>query len=325
MGGDKGRLLLASIPEFDQRLRDALSRQRDLLRRQDPDRVYVIGDQELTNAHFLEVVDRLLLGRTHTFVPETIPVAQPGEVKFTGYFTPELPASEVRTDRFRFPVLRRPSDDSLRSLARAELRAVPSERLDSLVIGWVEHPLSLYHMQLQGSGYLRYAHGRRQYVAFAGSNGLPLTPIARALAESDFDVPYRDVRSIRKWMGEDLSERTRVLDACANYVYFERADRAPAGAGGVSLTAMTSVAADPNYYPLGAVLIAAVPNPRKPGTTETRILLVQDVGAAVKGKNHLDLYTGIGDDALARAQYLSHYGEVYLLAPPSATASQTLL
>lgn len=318
-GGDPAapvaKRLIAEMPRLGDDLRSALSQQRRLLLRQDPERAYAVGGRELTNADFLEVIDRLLLYPDHRFVPEAIPVAREGEVKFTAYFTPELQASRTKTGAFRYPVLGVPSDDSTRRLPRAALVNAAQASPGDNVLAWVQHPLDLYHMQLQGSGYLRFRDGHREYLGFGGSNGRPLTPIARALAESAWDVPYRSVAAIRKWMSADLAARGEVLDACANYVYFRRGATRPTGAGAVTLSPMVSVAADPAHYPLGAVLLAAVPNPSAPGVTETRVLLVQDVGAAIKGRHRLDLYTGIGPEALRRAQHMSHVGEVFVLAP----------
>ena len=307
--------LLARMPQVSPRLRRALLAQRRLLERQDPDRTYVIGERAVTTRHFLEVIDRLLLDSTHSFVPEAIPVASRGEVHFTGYFSPDLPASRKPTARFRYPLLRAPGEDSLRRRTRAEIAGGERFDLERHALAWVEHPLDVYLMQLQGSGYVTFADGAREYLGFDRSNGRPFTPVARALADSDYDVPFRDVRSIRAWMAEDLPKRARLLDACENYVYFRKAASEATGAGGVPLTAMVSVAADPDHYPLGAVLLAEVPLPGNSRVRETRILLVQDVGAAIKGRGRLDLYTGIGADALDIARLTSEVGEVYMLAP----------
>ena len=307
--------LVAQLPRISTRLRKALLQQKRLLARQDPSRVYLVGDRELTTADFAEVIDGLLLHAQTGYRPSAIPVAHEGEVDFTAYFSPDLPASRTRTRRYRFPLLRSPDTDSLRRLTRAEINRLPDSIVADRALAWVEHPLDVYLMQLQGSGFVRYRDGAREYLGFDRSNGHPLTPVARAVADSEFDVVHRGIKAIRTWMSDSLAVRGAVLEACENYVYFRRADTAPTGAGGVPLTPMISVAADPMHYPLGAVLLAEMPNPTKPGIKETRILLVQDVGAAIKGKGRLDLYTGVGHSALELARVSSHVGEVYMLVP----------
>lgn len=316
-----GSRLVAQLPNISPRLRRALERQRRLLKRQDASRVYRVGDRELTTKDFTDVIDGLLLHAMTGYQPRAVPVAHDGEVEFTAYFSPDLQAQRRRTPTFSYPLLRAPQDDSLRRLTRAQLAGLPDSTVERHALAWVAHPLDIYLMQLQGSGFVTYPDGTREYLAFDRSNGHPLTPVARALAESEFDVAHRGIKAIRSWMSEALRDRGTVLNACENYVYFRNADTAPTGAGGVPLTSMISVAADPAHYPLGAVLLAEVPNPTKPGIRETRILLVQDVGAAIKGKGRLDLYTGVGSDALELARLTSHVGEVYILTPHGPTAA----
>lgn len=309
--------VFARLPAVSPELRTALLAQRRLLERQDLNREYVVGGRTVAGRHFLEVIDRLL-DAPHPFVPEAIPVARRGEVHFTGYFSPDLPASRVRTPRFRYPLLRAPEVDSLRRRTRAQIGTGEAFDLGTHALAWVEHPLDVYLMQLQGSGYVTYRDGTRRYLGFGGSNGRPLTPIARALAESTHGVSHRGILAIRAWMSEDLPGRSAIIDACENYVYFEPADTPPTGAAGVPLTAMVSVAADPRHYPLGAVLLAEVPAPGNPRLRRTRILLVQDVGAAIKGRHRLDLYTGVGTGALDKARLTSAVGEVFVLAPQAS-------
>ena len=316
--------LVAQLPRISTRLRRALERQKRLLARQDPSRVYRVGDRELTTKDFADVIDGLLLHAMTGYRPAALPVARRGEVDFTAYFSPDLPASRTRTSTYRYPLLRAPAEDSVRRLSRSAIAGLPDSLIAPRALAWVAHPLDVYLMQLQGSGFVTFGDGTREYLAFDQSNGRPFTPAARALAESKFDVAHRGIKAIREWMSENLSVRGAVLDACENYVYFRRADTAPTGAGGVALTPMISVAADPAHYPLGAVLLAEVPNANKPGVKETRILLVQDVGAAIKGKGRLDLYTGVGSSALELARVTSHVGEVYVLAPQGPGVSPAL-
>ena len=48
---------------------------------------------------------------------------------------------------------------------------------------------------------------------------------------------------------------------------------------------------------------------------EFRIILAQDTGGAIKGPGRIDWYKGIGQEAKERAQYMSHYGKVWILMP----------
>ncbi len=175
--------------------------------------------------------------------------------------------------------------------------------------------MDVYMLQLQGSGYVTFPDGERTYLAYAKSNGHKFRSIRTAVATVEPGIAKRGVKGIRKWMSEDLETRGSLVGLCDNYVFFRARATAPTGSAGVALTPMVSVAADPNHYPPGAVLLAEVPMPGQSRIKEARILLVQDTGAAIKGARRLDLYTGVGAKALDIARLTSHIGEVYVLAP----------
>ena len=78
-----------------------------------------------------------------------------------------------------------------------------------------------------------------------------------------------------------------------------------------------SIAADSRYFPLGSVVLAAMPVFENGRIThhEYKILLPQDVGGAVKGAGHVDVYCGNGELGQARASSLHHYGRLWVLLP----------
>ncbi len=311
----RGERLVARLPQLSPKLRKALEGQRRLLRRQSVDKSYTYGGRQLTVKDFVSVIDGLLEAGGEAYVPTAISVAKRNAVTFTAYYSPDLAASRTKTEIFRYPILRLPSSDSARGATRAELNAGRVVDFDEYTLAWVAHPLDVYMLQLQGSGYVTFPDGERVYLAFARSNGRKFESIKSALASSHPTVARKSVKAIRAWMSQDLEARGGLVDLCDNYVFFRARDSSPKGSAGVPLIPMVSVAADPDHYPPGAVLLAEVPVPGNPRIKETRILLVQDTGAAIKGVARLDLYTGIGAKALDIARLSSHVGEVYVLAP----------
>ena len=118
-----------------------------------------------------------------------------------------------------------------------------------------------------------------------------------------------------------------VLFANPSYVFFEPAQSRPKGAGLVPLTSMHSIAVDTRYIPLGSVLLATVPVINKRNQVirhEYKLLVAQDVGGAIKGPGHVDLYTGIGTAARRKASALHHYGKLWLLLPNSDKTEEPL-
>ena len=315
-----GQALIARLPRITAKLRAALQGQRRLLRRQDLTKVYSYNGQNLTTQDFIDVIEGLLAEGVDAYAPVALSVAKRNEVEFTAYYSPDIAASRVRTERFAYPILKLPASSEARTATRAQIESGSLLDIDAHALAWVAHPMDVYILQLQGSGYVTFPDGERVYLAYAKSNGRKFQSIKSAVATVEPDVARKGVKGIRKWMSEDLATRGKLVALCDNYVFFRSRPTAPTGSAGVALTPMVSVAADPQHYPPGAVLLAEVPVPGKSRIREARILLVQDTGAAIKGARRLDLYTGVGAKALDIARLTSHIGEVYVLAPNKLAA-----
>jgi membrane-bound lytic murein transglycosylase A len=77
-----------------------------------------------------------------------------------------------------------------------------------------------------------------------------------------------------------------------------------------------SVAADPNYVPLGApIYLAKADRPEILG-----IWVAQDTGGAIKGPNRFDTFWGAGPEAVATAGGMSANAEALILLPKGAAA-----
>jgi membrane-bound lytic murein transglycosylase A len=89
-----------------------------------------------------------------------------------------------------------------------------------------------------------------------------------------------------------------LLNVNPSYVFFRKiadlpADKGPIGAMGKSITALRSIAIDPDFTPLGAPVWI-----EKDGATPIRSLMVaQDTGGAIKGPQRADIFYGTGPAA----------------------------
>ena len=305
----------SSLPTLTPEVRQALLAQRDLLQRQRASKVYEIDGLELRKRDFIKVIDKLLTGSFMTDPLDGVSVSYGEPVKFTGYYSPEVTVSKKRTARFRYPILSYPKgyEGRLPSRRAIELEGVLNTK--ALALAWAEHPLDVYMLQLQGSGFVRFQDGSRRYLAYAGTNRYPYQSIELAVARRDSSFQDLSMRNLRSWINEQPRVRDSITCFNPNYGFFKLSDGAARGAAGLPLQPMISVAADPEFYPLGSVLLAKVPVPGTQSEFTTQLLLVQDTGGAVKGSRHLDLYTGVGESALDLAEVSASYGEVYLLSP----------
>ncbi|MCC6765819.1 MAG: murein transglycosylase A [Deltaproteobacteria bacterium] len=271
-------------------------------------------------------------------------VAPPGGVTFTGYYLPILPARATRDARFRVPVLGRPSDLVTASLAdfgapcacreqvvgrvvggalapyftRAEIDAGAAR--GGSVLAWIDDPVGLFFLQIQGSGVLVFPDGTRRTIGFAASNGRPYTSIGRVLVDrGELTLDQASMAGIREWLRIHPEEEARLLQTNARYVFFRTLDGPPLGSLGVPVTTGRTIATDPMVFPPGALAFISVPE-AGPGVALSRLVLNQDAGAAIRGAGRVDVYFGDATDAAAIAGRLRSAGDLYFFAPRAPRA-----
>lgn len=251
------------------------------------------------------------------FVPVLIEDGQTG--LFTGYYEPELPGSRTRTGRYTTPVYSLPDEakDNAPWLARRDL--IESGVLDQrgLELAWIEHPVDLFFLQVQGSGRIRLPDGDVMRVGYAGTNGHPYRSIGRRLIEQGLmSVHEASAEAIKAWVHARPAEGTALLYHNASYVFFREvshvpAEQGPLGAMNRSITALRSIAVDPAFVPLGAPVWI-----EKAGAAPMhRLMIAQDTGSAIKGAQRADVFYGTGNEAGQRAGRIKDAGRMVVLLP----------
>jgi membrane-bound lytic murein transglycosylase A len=235
---------------------------------------------------------------------------------FTGYFEPELDGSPVRTPRYAWPIYRRPPElrDGQVFHSRAEIeRGVLRGR--GLELAWLDDPVDVYFLQVQGSGRIRMPDGRVMRVGYAGRNGHEYRSVGQEMVRRGThtmdQVSAQEIAAyVRGGAGADL------LNINPSYVFFRTVDEVPAekgpiGAMGRSITAFRSVAIDPAFTPLGAPVWV-----EKAGADPIRSLMVaQDTGGAIKGPQRADIFYGTGRAAGDAAGTVKDSGRMVVLLP----------
>lgn len=237
---------------------------------------------------------------------------------FTGYFEPELDGSRYRTDRYRYPVYKLPPEArSGRWLPRRELLTSGVMDNRGLEIAWVDDPVELFFLQIQGSGRIRLPDGRTLRVGYGGANGHPYRSIGTELIRRGiYNAHQVSAQVIRNWVRRNPTDGAELLFHNPSYVFFRElrnvpAHKGPLGAMNRSITTMRSVAVDPRYTPLGAPVWV-----EKDGKTPLRRLMIaQDTGSAIKGAQRADLFYGTGDEAGRDAGRLRDPGRMVVLLP----------
>jgi membrane-bound lytic murein transglycosylase A len=266
----------------------------------------------------------------------------------TGYYEPLLHGSLVKTKRFRHPVYGRPDDLVVVDLGglypelqgkryRGRLssnRVVPyysraemsngKRPPDSAVIAWVDDPVALFFLEIQGSGRIQLPDGKMLHVGYADQNGHPYVAIGRTLVESGaMKLEEATMPAIRDWLRANPDKAQAVLNSNPSYVFFtlrEPDDSGPIGALNVPLLPQRSIAVDPNFIPLGTPVWI---DTSLPGNSEARpyrrLVLAQDTGGAIRGPVRADLFLGFGENAERIAGAMRQRGKLYVLLPADRT------
>jgi membrane-bound lytic murein transglycosylase A len=237
---------------------------------------------------------------------------------FTGYYEPELQGSPVRTDRYRFPLYRRPPEvGSGPWLTRAQIEDSGVLQGRGLELAWLSDPVEKFFLQVQGSGRIRFPDGRGIRVGYGGKNGHPYRSVGQELVRRGLFQPHQvSAGAIRRWVGQNPDAGRQLLHANPSYVFFREVtsvptDKGPLGAMNRSITAGRSIAVDPSFVPLGAPVWI-----EKGGANPiNRLMVAQDTGSAIKGAQRADIFYGTGDEAGRAAGSVRDPGRMVALLP----------
>ena len=272
---------------------------------------------------------------------ETVRVGE-GSAFVTGYFEPEIAGVRKWREGYNVPVYAMPSD-----LVRAWPDEIPEDertgqpplgRYDEdgkfvlyhdrgtiedgvlagrgLEIGWAADPIEFFFLQIQGSGRLIGPDGQVMRIGYAGQNGRGYTGIGGVMRERGLlgDGPGQypaSMQGIMQYLRENPEDGRELMRMNQSWIFFrELTGDGPLGAMGVPVRRESSVAADPNYVPLGAPVWLELDRPEANG-----LWIAQDTGGAIKGANRFDTFWGAGEDARTIAGGMSGRGQALLLLP----------
>jgi len=261
----------------------------------------------------------------------------------TGYYEPLLHGSWERSEEYQYPLYGVPQDLLVVDLGavypqlkgmrlrgrlvgnrvipypdRAQLDGDP-ELLQGAEILWVNSPVDLFFLHVQGSGLVQLADGSILSVGYAEQNGHPYQSIGRVLVQMG-ELKREEVTlfTIRDWLKSNPTRLNEVLSKNPSYVFFELRDAqadGPTGALNVALTPRRSIAVDRNVIPLGAPVWLQTTLPNEAQSPLNQLMLAQDTGGAIKGHVRADVFWGRGSEAEKMAGLMKQQGELFVLLP----------
>ncbi len=260
----------------------------------------------------------------------------------TGYYEPLLKGNRQRSKNAEHPVLGVPGDlltVDLGSLypdlkdkrvrgriegnkvlpywSRAEIQA-KGNQIPAKHLAYVEDPIELFFLQVQGSGRVQLPDGSLLRLNYADQNGHPYQSIGRTLVDrGELKLEEASMQGIQAWARANPKRVNDLLNTNPSYVFFREVPNTtdgPLGALGVPLTPERSIAIDPRHIPLGSpVFISSTyPNSNRP---LNRLVMAQDTGGAIKGIVRADFFWGFGKAAGEQAGKMKQSGQLWILWP----------
>jgi membrane-bound lytic murein transglycosylase A len=260
-----------------------------------------------------------------------------GRAFATGYYEPEIEGSRLPLPGY-VPIYRVPPDlirctkpDGTTGRGRIDqtgtcvLYFTRAEIEDGALAGkglelaWAKDPVDLFFLEIQGSGRIHFPDGSVMRVGYNGQNGRDYVAIGRLLRDRGILPPGgANMQAIKDWIRANPDQGRELMRENLSYIFFkELTGPGPLGALNVPVTPRGSVAADPNFVPLGApIFLTKMDRHEADG-----LWVAQDTGGAIKGPNRFDTFWGAGPEAVALAGGMSAAGEALILLPKGAWTS----
>jgi membrane-bound lytic murein transglycosylase A len=297
------------------------------------------------------------VARARSFFEEkTLPVAvsSGGDATgtFTGYYEPQIRGSRMRHGVYQTPVYATPenlvtvdagqfADDLagrhftgcvdghklIKCPARSDIDATGSPK--SKILFYADDPISVFFLQIQGSGRVRFDDGTAARVNYDSQNGQSYTAVGKTLIQMGVPRDGMSMQVIRKWLKDHPQEAQRVMETDKSFVFFREelvgdASEGAEGSEGVPLTPGASLAVDMKLHPLGVPMFVAATrpdaNPARGDHPFDTLMVAQDSGGAIKGAVRGDVFWGFGTDEESIAGRMKSAGRLYVSLPKALAA-----
>ena len=237
----------------------------------------------------------------------------------TGYYEPIISGSRSKQSPFIYPIYNLPPA-AFQSYTRKEIDSGALEG-KTPAIAFVDDPIQLFFMHIQGSGRIQLENGEQIHVGYIGTNGQNYVAIGKVLADKGL-LNKKDITMpiLKQWLYDHPQDAWQIMEENQSFVFFRELGADTIGSQNAALTAGRSLAVDANYIPLGMPVFVDTLLPdtsESPKTIHRKLMIAQDTGRAIKGPIRGDIFFGSGAEAEKIAGKLKSGGEFILLVPKS--------
>jgi membrane-bound lytic murein transglycosylase A len=247
-----------------------------------------------------------------------------GNVSFTGYYQPTFKASRKRNALHKYPIYRTP--DTFNKWPNPHPKRIQLEGYDGLgncgtclkglEIAWLKSRYDVFMIHLQGSAILEMLDGEKVAVGFAAGtnhrfNGIPKNFL------SEKKISWAN---LKQYFDNNKDEFNAIISRNNRFIFFnEKKDPSPIGSLGVPVIPQLSIATDKTILPVGALgiiqtrLPVQASNGKLTNIKQTKLVLDQDTGSAIKGAGRVDIFMGTGNEAHQLASSVYSKGALYYL------------
>jgi membrane-bound lytic murein transglycosylase A len=260
------------------------------------------------------------------------------DVRFTGYFSPTFRADRSPSERFKYPLYRRPAElvsdpKSGQPLGRrmpdgstqpwpSRVEIESSGLFKGTELVWLESALDAYIVQVNGSAKLIMPDESVMYVGYAGKTDGKYVGLGQSFMDAGIlKKSELSLAAIRRYGKANPDKVQELINRNDSYVFFQEypAGGWPAGSLGVRVNEDASIATDKTIFPRGGlVMVDTVANTYRGELVDYKnFMLDQDTGGAIRAAGRADLYMGAGAAAelLAGGQYSTGKMYYFFLKP----------
>jgi membrane-bound lytic murein transglycosylase A len=273
------------------------------------------------------------------------------QVVFTGYYEPLLRGSRFASPQYPYPLYGRPGDlvtvdlqqyyfykeqnglpNQIKGMVDADNHLIPyhsREEIDfkgklsgrGLEIVWIDSLVDIFFLHIQGSGIVQLEDGSQIFVGYADQNGHPFRSLGKFLLEKQLiDRSQLSMQGMKTFLHDHPECIPEAMIANPSYIFFQINQQSATGTFGTRLTPWRSIATDQRLFPLGALAFIECEKPVFDAEKHIigwekfgRFVLNQDTGGAIRGADHVDLFTGYGALSEVVAGNMKQKGALFFL------------